>query len=300
MFKFFYYKNNEINKIIMKDDLEFNPNLLENDDFSDIKPIKPLSFQFKIVIIISISLLLISIITVVILILIKNNDSKQESSIDIIPPYIIEPTSDYTHCIIWLHGLGSVPEKFLNLFNNELHFIKKENTKIILMRAPYQIMTFSKENKTSWFDILSFPINSYDSYNFTDAIKSRKMVEKIINEEAQKLNGKYQNIFLGGHSQGACITLYTAYNFKELLGGVLFCNGILFKEVEIIGDKNKLKVFLAHGEEDNDIPVAFQRETVKRIENFEGVKKYYYEGQAHNINQFEKIDMGGFLNETMI
>ncbi len=38
------------------------------------------------------------------------------------------------------------------------------------------------------------------------------MVEKVIKQEAKLLNGKYQNIFAGGHSQGACVTLYTAYN----------------------------------------------------------------------------------------
>ena len=283
----------------MNESTEENPNLINDIDNADIGSIKKsLSIQYKFIIILSISLVIISIAVLVVLILIKD-DSNEEDSIEIIPPYIIDPTEEYTHCIIWLHGLGSVPEKFLNLFQNELNYIKKPNTKIILMRAPYQIMTFSKENKTSWFDILKFPINSTDSYNFTDAIKSRKMVEKIINEEAKKLKGNYKNIFLGGHSQGACITLYTAYNFKELLGGVLFCNGVLFKEAEIVGNKEKLNVFLAHGEEDQDIPVIFHRETVKRIENFEGVQKHYYEGQAHNINEFEKNDMGIFLNETM-
>ena len=56
------------------------------------------------------------------------------------------------------------------------------------------------------------------------------------------------------YSQGACISLYTAYNFKELLGGVLACSGILFPQGKIVGDKNKLKVFLAHGDKDESIP----------------------------------------------
>jgi len=83
--------------------------------------------------------------------------------------------------------------------------LKKNNTKIILMRAPYQVMTFSKENAISWFDLFSFPINNTESYNFTDATKSRKMVEKIIEQEAKELNGNYKNIFIVSHSQGACV-----------------------------------------------------------------------------------------------
>ena len=168
------------------------------------------------------------------------------------------------------------------------------------MRAPHQIMTFSKENATSWFDLFSFPINNTECYNFTDVIKSRKMVEKYIEQEEKELKGNNKNIFLGGHSQGACMTLHTAYNYKELLGGVLACSGILFPQGEIVGDKTKLKIFLAHGEKDNIIPFSYHIETVKRIENFEGVKKYYYKDLGHRFGGFKIIDMGRFLNESMI
>ena len=87
---------------------------------------------------------------------------------------------------------------------------------------------------------LSFSLSLSKCYNFTDIIKSRKIVEKYIEQEAKELNGNYKNIYLGGHSQGACVTLHTAYNYKELLGGVLNCSGILFHQGEIVGDKNTL------------------------------------------------------------
>ena len=279
-----------------------------DSDFSpSIKKSNSLSWKCKLIIITSsIIALLIIIATLIYFFILKDNsdnnnkEDEEKDQIEILPPLIINPVSEYTHCIIWLHGLYATPEHFENLFKVEVPFDKKNNTKIILMRAPYQIMTFSQENATSWFDLFSFPINDSKSYNFTDAIKSRKMVEKIIEQEAKELKGNYKNIFIGGHSQGACITLYTAYNFKELLGGVLACSGILFPQGDIVGEKNKLKVFLAHGDQDDSIPFGFHNETVKRIENFEGVKKYYYKGHGHNIANFEKIDMGSFLNDSMI
>ena len=225
---------------------------------------------------------------------------EEEDPIEVLPPVIINPTSEYTHCIIWLHGVDNSPENYQDMFKVEVPFAKKENTKIILMRAPYQIISDDKKNLTSWFDIFWFPINTSESYNFTDATISKRKLEKIINQEAKKLKGNYKNIFIGGHSQGACISLYTAYNFKELLGGVLACSGILFPQAEIFGNKNKLKVFLAHGENDNVIPLDFHNETVKRIENFEGVKKYYYKNHEHSITDYEKIDMVKFIDDAMI
>ena len=290
-------------------EVEGNEYLVRELGDSKILGPKSLSYKCKLIIIVGICTFVVTIIGVTVFLLInersnkdktreeKQNDDKED--IEVLPPIIIDPVKDYTHCIIWLHGLDNCPENFQDLFKTEVHFIKQENTKIILMRAPYQIMSYSKENLTSWFDLYSFPIDNSKCYNFTDVTKSRKMLEKIINQEAKNLNGNYQNIYIGGHSQGAIVSLHTAYNFKELLGGVLVCSGILLNETEIIGDKNKLKVFLAHGYKDQAIPMIFHNETVKRIENFEGVKKYYYEELGHQIAEYEKSDMSGFLNDSM-
>ena len=271
---------------------------------------EPMQFKYKLIIIIAISFIIVGIITVTVLILLKkdnsnnneqeDDDDEEEDPIEVLPPIIINPTEEYTHCIIWLHGLDNSPENFQKLFGEEIPFIKQNNTKIILMRAPYQNVTYWGNNMTSWFDLFTFPIDDPDCYNFTDVNNSRRMLAKVIRQEAKLLKGQYQNIFVGGHSQGACISLYTAYNLKKLIGGVLVCSGILFEQAEIVGDKNKLKVFLAHGDKDQAIPFVYHKETVKRIENFEGVKKFYYEGHGHSIADFEKVDMGGFLNDSMI
>ena len=285
-----------------KENTEENPQneVLVNDfresKFKESK--KPLALKYKIIIIVAISLVIIGIVTVVTLIVMKPKTS--DDDIKVLDPVVINPTSDYTHCFIFLHGYDSSPEHYEPILRDQFFFKKKENTKIILMRAPYQIVSFNKQNKTSWFDMLHFPIDSTDSYNFAEATRSRKAVEKVIKKEAEILNGKYENIFIGGHSQGACITLYTGYNMKELIGGVVAYSGVLFPELEIVGDKNKLKVFLGHGYRDQAIPMTFHNETVKRIENFEGVQKFYYKEMGHNIGDEEKHDAEGFLNNSMV
>ena len=293
----------------MTEEKEENEYLKNDFRESNLTDTKTLSYKCKLIMVIGISLLVVAIITAIVIILLlkKNEDDNEkqnkiegeEEEVEILDPIIIEPSSEYIYCIIWLHGLDNNPENYQNLFKFEVPFAKKENTKIILMRAPYQIMSFTQTNLTSWFDIFCISLDNYDCYNITDASKSRRMLEKIINQEAKKLRGNYQHIFVGGHSQGACISLYTAYSFKELLGGVLACSGILFKETEIVGDKTKLKVFMAHGFEDRAIPFSFHNDTIKRIVNFEGVKKYYYENHGHLISDYEKNDMGGFLNDSM-
>lgn len=250
----------------------------------------------KIIILILIVIIIISsCILIVIMLIKKDDDSDDEENTS---PIYINPISNYTHCIIWLHGLDNYPENFIDLFTKDINLVNKNNTKIILLRAPKMKMTYNGMKLTSWFDIYSFPINSEYTYNFTDAKSSSDILKKYIDEEA-KILGNYEKIFIGGHSQGACISLYTGYRLENLIGGVIVCSGVLFPQAEIVGDKRNLNVYLGHGDKDQAIPFEFHNQTIQRIENFIGVKKYYYEGHGHSIIPKEKTDIEHFLNDII-
>ena len=90
------------------------------------------------------------------------------------------------------------------------------------------------------------------------------------------------------------------YNFEKLLGGVIVCSGFLFEQGEIIGDKKSLNVYLGHGNRDKAIPFEYHNKTIKRIEEYEGVKKYYYDGHGHSIIEIEKKDIENFLNVLIL
>jgi hypothetical protein len=151
----------------------------------------------------------IIVITIIIIIIFLLNNTKSDPENTKSPHIYINPKSTYKYCIIWLHGLDNKPENFVDLFTKDINIPYKDNTKIILLRAPEMNITYSKLVQTSWFDLLGFPINSKDSYNFDDAKKSRDVLANIIEEEEKLLGGHYEKIYIGGHSQGACISLYT-------------------------------------------------------------------------------------------
>ena len=270
--------------------------------------------NYRTLIIISIIILIfISIATIIIIFIIfyqnknknnnnnnnDNNNNNNDNDNNTTTPIYINPKDTYTHCIIWLHGLDNKPENFVDLFTKDIILNKINNTKIILLRAPIMKMTYNNESLTSWFDIYSFPLDSKDTYNFEDAIKSSNVVRNIIEQEV-KILGDYQKIFIGGHSQGACISLFTGYNFEKLLGGIIVCSGFLFEQGEIIGDKRNLNVYLGHGDKDLAIPFEFHNETIKRIEDYEGVQKFYYPGHGHSIMEKEKKDIENFLNGLIL
>jgi len=256
---------------------------------------QPLSSKKKIIIV-AFTLIIIPICIILIILLIKKDDEDDFST----APIIINPTDNYTYCLIWLHGLDNRPENFVDLFTKDIQLPHKNKTKIILMRAPKVKVSCNVKKVTSWFDIYEFPIDTKDKYNFEDAKNSSNTLKKVIDEEAELLKGHYENIYIGGHSQGACVSLYLAYTSDYLLGGVIACSGILFPQAEINGDKDLLNVYMGHGDKDMAIPLQFHNETIKRIENYKGLKRYIYEGKGHAIYNEEKHDIEAFLNNTMV
>ena len=253
----------------------------------------------KMIIIIIIIILLILISLLIILLLTHKKEEDNNDNNDSTKPIYINPKDNYTHCIIFLHGLDNKPENFVDLFTKDIILNKINNTKIILLRAPKMILTYNKERLTSWFDILSFPLDSKNTYNFEDIKKSSNTLRNIIEQES-KILGDYQKIYIGGHSQGAIVSLYTGYNFEKLIGGVIVCSGFLVEQGEIVGNKNNLNVYLGHGDKDQAIPFEYHLETIKRIEKYDGVQKYYYEGHGHAIIAQEKKDIEDFLNKLII
>ena len=136
--------------------------------------------KYKLILIIIIIIVLIILISLLLILLIIKKEKEEDKNVQ---PIYINPKEQYTHCIIWLHGLDNKPENFVDLFTKDIILNKINNTKIILLRAPNMTMSYNKESLTSWFDILSFPLNSNDTYNFEDVKKSSNTLRNIIEQE---------------------------------------------------------------------------------------------------------------------
>ena len=55
---------------------------------------------------------------------------------------------------------------------------------------------------SSWFDIFKEGLDDKSKYNFNKVEKNSSNFYKIIIAEGKKLKGKFENIFIGGFSQG--------------------------------------------------------------------------------------------------
>ena len=213
--------------------------------------------------------------------------------------YMTPKDGKYTYLIIFLHGLGDVSKSYVGFFTETEVLPKNIPIKIILLQSPYKKVLFDRPLGTSWFTINEFPLVSKECYNFSETEIPKTNIEKVINEEATLLNGKYENIYIGGFSQGACMSLLVGLTFEHLIGGVISLSGYLFPEINIKEENKDLNIFVGHGEKDNVIQYDTSMEEMKRIEKFKGYRGYSYPNVQHTITHKEINDLNKFLTECM-
>ena len=210
----------------------------------------------------------------------------------------------YTTVLIWLTGLEESPEEFENMFNYYPPLLPHpERNKIIILCGEKRKITAYKNDEIgdecfSWFDVYGFDDISMSSINFDDVKKSANRIISIIEEEAKYLGG-YDNIFLGGFSQGACMSLYVGCSYNHLLGGIICCSGALFPDTVINEDNNKLKIFISHGDLDDQITKDINVLSLKKINHFSNMEIHYYPKYGHCIEQKALEDLGIFFYNYM-
>ena len=250
------------------------------------------SKKYLIIIIILVILLIISLITVIIIVsALKNTNNDNSSKKQDSSPIYIKPSSGvHTHTIIFLPGLTNTPEDFLKVLTSYVTFNKRNTTKIVILRSQLQEVTVLNGTKNySWFDIYYFPLNSSNSYNVEELKISSNILKNYIEEEAKKLNNNYEKIIIGGHSQGAMLSLFTGYTFKYKLGGVISWSGVLppIKKEDILPEKEKLNVFYSYGLLDNIIIPEYFSKSINDIKDFDGFNISIYPNQTHSVGRNE-------------
>ncbi len=172
--------------------------------------------------------------------------------------------------IIMLHGYGS-DENDLFSFASEL----PDNFAIISLKAPIALQPYGNAWYTIHFD-------NVDG-NWSDdkqAVESKELVVKCIDEIISSYNVDSDNITLLGFSQGTILSFAVALSCPEKIKNVIglsgYINEAIFKENYSKNDFSKLNVYSSHGSADQVIPVEWARKTKPFLQNL-GVKCEYSE-----------------------
>lgn len=207
--------------------------------------------------------------------------------------YLTPKFAPHKSTLIWLHGIGQTGKGFVTYFNRP-DFIVPPSTKIVLPCAS------EKKLNCTWFNYCYTP-NKKIFVNKLTALDSREYIYKFIEEEAKILNNRYENIYLGGFSQGCSMALWLALESKKLYGGFCGFSGFLMDFVEITEKPNNdMPILLYHGNEDSEIPLLYAIESYKRLYDFNlNVKIFKEKGIKHEISEKGQECMRYYFNNLM-
>lgn len=172
--------------------------------------------------------------------------------------------------LLLLHGYGSNEEDLFS-FAQEL----PDDYYVISAQAPYSLQPYGY----AWYAI-NFDADMNKFSDNEQAIQSRDLIVKFIDELTGNFPIDKDDITLVGFSQGSILSYSIALSYPEKVRRVVALSGYLnediLKENYQNNDFSKLNFFVSHGNSDQVIPVEWARKTPEFLNRI-GVKNVYFE-----------------------
>lgn len=210
----------------------------------------------------------------------------------------LEPEKPATATVIWLHGLGADGYDFYDIVP-QLKLPKSVSVRFIFPHAPIRSVTYNHGTKMrAWYDVVGFTKDSFEDE--VSIRESEKMISAMIAHEEER-GIPSSHIALAGFSQGGVIALQCGLRYPKSLGGVLALSTYLplAKTVadEIHPANRSLPIFIAHGTEDEVIPISWAVHSRQILCQHEYGVQWHEYSMAHTVCAEEIEDISAFLVE---
>jgi phospholipase/carboxylesterase len=192
--------------------------------------------------------------------------------------YLVKPaaaTAGKKKALILLHGVGSNEQDLFSLAP-----LLPDNLLVISPRGPVTL----GEGRYAWYQV-DFSSGA-PVINAQQEEQSRGLILDFVRQVKQQY--AVEEVYLGGFSQGAIMSFSIGLTRPKEISGVLSFSGRVLMEirpyVEQGEDLKQLAVFIAHGTQDNTLPVHYAREAKAYLQQL-GVKLSYHEFEmGHQIS----------------
>lgn len=194
--------------------------------------------------------------------------------------------------LLLLHGYGSNEEDLFS-FAAEL----PGDYYVVSARAPYDLQPYGH----AWYAI-TFDADQNKFSDDNQAIESRDLIAKFIDELISELPIDSQNVTLIGFSQGTILSYAVALSYPEKIKRVVALSGylntgILASDYEN-NDFSNLKMFVSHGTQDQVIPVDWARKAPETLKNL-GIEVAYKEYPiGHGVSPQNFYDLKNWLENN--
>lgn len=191
--------------------------------------------------------------------------------------------------LVLLHGMGGNKTDLMSLGT-----MLEAQFSVLSVRAPI----IMPEGGHSWYNVRFAPSPIIDS---DQAEASRLMMIDFLNDAMQRYKLEPNGVFLAGFSQGAIIAASVSLTRPDLVAGLVMMSGRILSQfktqVASRTDLERLNVFVAHGRNDQRLPLFHAHETRDWLEDL-GVNLTYQEyPSGHEIAANEYRDVARWLLE---
>lgn len=191
--------------------------------------------------------------------------------------------------LLLLHGYGSNEEDLFS-FATEL----PEEYYVVSARAPYDLQPYGH----AWYAI-TFDADQNKFSDDDQAMESRDLIARFINEVISELPIDSENVTLIGFSQGTILSYAVALSYPEKIRRVVALSGYLNEGILASGYETKdfknLKMFVSHGTQDQVIPVDWARKAPEALKSL-GIEVEYKEYPiGHGVSPQNFHDLKNWL-----
>jgi len=210
---------------------------------------------------------------------------------------VVEPAAPANAAVIWMHGLGADGHDFEPVVP-EFDLPPAVQARFVFPHAPYRPITINGGHvMRGWYDIAE--LNSLRQQEDESGIRaSARAIEALI---AQQVSSGIptRRIVLAGFSQGAAMALHTGLRYAQPLAGIIALSGYLPLMASFPTDAHNANahtpIFLAHGTDDNVVPLHLGESTRVLLERDNYVVTWRTYPMPHSVSALEIRDIAEFL-----
>ena len=195
---------------------------------------------------------------------------------------LIEPENGKAlNSLVFLHGLGDSAEGLADIFFDNPQNPVGKSTRVVLLTAPTVPVTVNGGSEsTSWFDIKDINWNE-DSICQVEVANNTKTISAAIEKEIEYHGRDASKVFIGGFSQGCCMSLHVGFSYPKKIGGIVGLSGLLFPFSKV---DQIIPAVLIHGKADFIVPYAITELSYQRVVGKPSIEWYPISGLGHSIN----------------
>lgn len=203
---------------------------------------------------------------------------------DLLPTVTVEPSAPADAAVIWLHGLGADGHDFEALVPY-LGLSPHSGVRFIFPHAPQRPITINGGAvMRAWYDIVDLGSLTWED---EPGIRASAQAVMQLVEQQLKEGIESRRIVLAGFSQGGAIALHTALRHAAPLAGVVALSTYLplpaRLEPEAAPANRVVPILMAHGTEDDIVPLALAERSRDRLETLGYAVEWHAYPIAHMV-----------------